>query len=117
VRYLIVSETYGFFLGAHASYVFESIFGKTDSGSKNKMYAIFAKENPFGIYAAASFSSKADAQYYMDNYLSKIHNDLKIVDVESNHKHVSVTDLIRAGFVEYTHDMMDNLPMFSEEIH
>jgi hypothetical protein len=117
MRYLIISETGGFFLGAQASYVFESLFGNADTSSKNKTYAIFAKENPFGISSAASFSSKEDAEYYMNNYLSKIHEDLKIVSVETDRKHISATELIKSGFGDYTHDMMDNLPMISDEVH
>jgi hypothetical protein len=112
MRFLIVSEKHGFFLGVQPNAVFGSLLGEKESS-----YVIFAKENPYQIVAAVSFEHEAQAQYYIDAYLNKIYDDLKIVSLNTSHKHVNVVDLIKAGFESYTHSMMDSLPMLSETIH
>jgi hypothetical protein len=118
MKYLIVSETHGFFLGAHTNEMLEALFGQiTAIESSFKKHAIFAKENPFGIYSAVSFSTKEDAQFYIDKYLSNIFGDLKVVNIASNEKYINVIDLIKANYGKYTHDMMDNLPTQSDSVH
>ena len=107
-RYIIVSDTMGAFLGTHLSSLF---------GEDSKMFVLFAKTDIFGIYKAASFETKEEAKIYIKDYLSKRFDDLKILEIYTEDKYISVVHLIKAGYSEYTHMMVDNLPMISEDYH
>jgi hypothetical protein len=39
------------------------------------------------------------------------------VEIESSGQYVDVIDLIKSGYTQYTHDMVDALPMDNETIH
>jgi hypothetical protein len=43
--------------------------------------------------------------------------DYGIIQVETKDKYVSIIDIIKAGYEEYTHNLIDFLPMDSEAIH
>lgn len=101
MRYLIVEKERGLFLGAY------------------KNLFLFARSNIFPIVRAPSFESLQDAEYYIASYL-KTENDGRtygVIEVESKDKYVNVVDVIKAGYKEYTHDLIDFLPMQSEAIH
>jgi hypothetical protein len=66
---------------------------------------------------APSFDSEEDAAYYIENYLKTTERTYGIIQVESKDKYVSVIDVIKAGYKEYTHNLIDFLPMDSEAIH
>ena len=108
MRYMIADEDFGVFLGTHMS---------TLIGDKNRIYAIFAKTDMFGIYKATSFDTDVDAGLYIDDFLSKGYDKLSVVPIESKEKYVCVSKIIKAGYEKYTHDMMDNMPMLSDAVH
>ena len=41
----------------------------------------------------------------------------RIAEIHSDGQYVDVIDLIKSGFTQYTHDMVDALPMYNETIH
>jgi len=99
LKYLIVEKDRGLFLGAY-----KNIF-------------LFARNNIFPVVKAPSFDSEEDAEYYIDNYLKMDERTYGIIKVQSKDKYVSVIDVIKAGYKEYTHNLIDFLPMDSEAIH
>ena len=99
MRYLIVEKEKGLFLGS-----FRTLY-------------LFAKGNIFGIVKAPSFGTEVDAEYYIANYLPKEDAKYGVISVESKDKYVSIIDIIKAGYGEYTHDLIEFLPMQSEAIH
>lgn len=108
MRYMIASEDLGLFLGTQIS----SLLG--DSG---KILVIFAATDVFGIYKATSFDSEEDANRYIEEFLSKKYKNLRVLPIEVKEKYVSAIDAIKAGYEQYTHMMVDNLPMQSETVH
>jgi hypothetical protein len=99
MRYLIVEKNRGLFLGAY----------------RNNF--LFARHCVFPILRAPSFSTEEDAEYYIENYLKMNERDYGIIQVETKDKYVSIIDIIKAGYEEYTHNLIDFLPMDSEAIH
>lgn len=109
MRYMIADEDFGVFLGTHMSTPLAE--------EKSKLYAIFARNEMFGIYKATSFDNEEDAKIYIDEFLSKGFDKLRILPIESKEKYICASKIIKAGYEKYTHDMMDNMPMLSEDIH
>ncbi len=99
MKYLIVEKDRGLFLGAY----------------RNNF--LFARNNIFPIVKAPSFDTEQDAEYYIENYLKTDGRTYGVIQVESKDKYVSVIDVIKAGYKEYTHNLIDFLPMDSEAIH
>lgn len=99
MRYLIVEEQKGVFLGAY-----------------NK-FALFAENDGLGMTKAYSFDSKLKAQQYIDKSFEKDDCIYKIVEIDANTTYVKVEDMILQGYGKYTHYLMDNIPMKSGAIH
>lgn len=99
MRYLIVEKDRGIFLGS-----FKSI-------------SLFAKGNIFGITKAPSFEKEEDAEYYIGYHLPKEERQYGIIEIKSDEKYISIIDIIKQGYGEYTHDLIEFLPMQSESIH
>lgn len=101
MRYLIVEKERGLFLGAY------------------KQYFLFARNNIFPIVRAPSFESLEDAEYYIAAHLKKEEDDRTygVIEVESKDRYVGIIDILKAGYKEYTHELIDFLPMQSEAIH
>lgn len=99
MRYLIIEKDLGLFLG-----VYQGVF-------------IFAKGNVFPIVKAPSFDSEQDAEYYIAKYFPKGGKTYGVIKVESKDKYVGVADILKAGYKEYTHEMIDFIPMISGAIH
>lgn len=99
MRYLIVEKTRGLFLGMFRNYF------------------LFAKDNVFAIAKVPSFNTENDALQYISENLSIDGAEYGVISVESKHKYVSIVDVIKQGYSEYTHDLIHFLPMQSEAIH
>jgi hypothetical protein len=108
MRYMIAEKELGLFLGTHINSIISD---------KGKMFVIFAGTDIFGISKATSFDTQEDAQLYIDDFLSKRYDNLVVLPINAKEKFISVIDVIKAGYEQYTHSMMDNIPMYSEEIH
>jgi hypothetical protein len=98
-RYIIIEKDLGVFAG---------VFDK---------YPVFAKNDIFGFNRITSFSSRENAEEWIHNYLNKDKNEFDIVEIETPYDFVTIIDVIRSGYGQYTHYMMDNIPMISDKIH
>lgn len=99
MRYLIVEKDKGVFLGSVRSSF------------------LFAKYNIFPVVKAPSFDSEASAEYYIENYLPKEDRQYGVIQIDVTDKYVSIVDIIKQGYAEYTHELIDFMPMQSEAIH
>lgn len=99
MRFIIVDEEKGVFLGAY-----------------NK-FAVFAENDALGMTRAFSFDTKLKAQQYIDRSFGKDDNVYKVIEVDAKTTYVKVEDIIRQGYGKYTHYLMDNIPMRSQAIH
>lgn len=101
MKYAIVEERLGFFLGSY------------------EKYGLFAATDPSGIPKAYGFSSEKDATEYIKEFLNPRKGNWKVVSVETdnNDNYIDVIDLIKGGYSEYTHNMAMGLPMQSLAIH
>lgn len=99
MKYAIIEEDLGFFLGAH------------------QKYGIFAGNDSFGIPKAYAFTSEEEAEEYIKEFLGPHRGEWKIVGIETKDKYIHVVDLIKEGYSKYTHNMIEGLPMISTQIH
>lgn len=99
MRYAIIEEELGFFLGAY------------------EKFGVFAKTDIFGLDKAYGFESREDADEFIDEYLGRDRGDWFVVEINTDNKYIDVIELLKSGYGEYTHSMADNLPMTNFEIH
>lgn len=99
MKYAIAEEELGFFLGAF------------------QKFGIFAKNDVLGLSKAIAFDTKEEANDYIDEYLGRDRGDWNVVPVDTKGEYVDAIYLIKNGYHQYTHKMMDALPMTSTLIH
>lgn len=99
MKYLIVEKEKGVFLGAYRS------------------IHLFAKDNIFPIIKAPSFDTQQLAEFYIAQTFSGDGLQYGVIEIDSKDKYVSLVEIIKQGYAEYTHDLIDNLPMISEKFH
>lgn len=99
MKYTIVEEELGFFLGAF------------------QKFGIFAKNDVLGLSKAIAFDTEKEANEYINDYLGRERGEWKIIPVETEYEYVDAAYLIKNGYGKYTHKMMDSLPMTSTLIH
>lgn len=99
MRYIIIEEKLGVFIGSY------------------KQVALFAKNDIFGFTRVFSFDKREEAEEYINLFKQDDDHVYKIAEVESKTKYVKVEDLIKQGYGDYTHYMMDGIPMTSELTH
>ena len=99
MRYAIVEEDLGFFLGAF------------------QKFGVFAKTDVFGLHKAFGFESEEEANRFINEYLGRDRGDWSVVSVKTNDKYIDVIDLLKNGYSKYTHNMADSIPMVSNSIH
>lgn len=102
-RYVIADQDMGIFLGTYNG----EDFGDEDD---NRVYICFASQNPFGLTNSCSFNTEAAAKFFINNaFPPSKRQGLKILPVESETDFPSAIDLIKSGYGEFTHDMIDGL--------
>jgi hypothetical protein len=100
MRYIVVDEDRGVFLGSF------------------NQYALFAKNDILGSTKAFSFDTQDEAEEYIEKVFSKNKNaECKVIEIEAKNKYVRVEDIIKQGYGMYTHYLVDNLPMQSDSFH
>lgn len=110
MRYVIIDEEMGVFLGTHR-------MPAPGGNGILSIMRIFSKNDMFGISRAYSFDTKREAFKYMQAFLIEDYPLCKVAEIHSDGQYVDVVDLIKSGFTQYTHDMVDALPMYNETIH
>ena len=111
MRYLITDETYGLFLGTQSVSVSETM---------SSVIVLFSKTDPFGIRKAFTFDSEIDAHAYIERFLRKgeeEYDNLSVIKVPGEEKYMDFIEVIKAGYGRYVEDMINSIPMISEEIH
>lgn len=99
MRYIIIEKSMGVFLGSYT------------------VFAIFAKNEKFGITKAVSFNTRKEAQAFIEAFLNKENTEFDVVEIDSKDHLVRVEDIIRAGYGQYTYELLNNLSTPSESIH
>jgi hypothetical protein len=99
MRYAIIEENLGFFLGAF------------------QKFGVFAKTDLFGLHKAYSFKTEEKANEFVNEYLGKDRGDWSVVSIDTNEKYIDVVHLLKSGYGRYTHNMVDSLPMTNREVH
>lgn len=99
MRYIVVDEVRGVFLGSF------------------NQYALFAKNDILGSTKAFSFDTRDEAEEYIENVLKNKNADCKVIEVDAKNKYVRVEDIVKQGYGRYTHYLVDNLPMQSDSFH
>ena len=99
MRYLIIEKDLGLFLG-----YYKGIF-------------LFAKESTLPVTKVPSYDSIEEAEFYISQYLPKKDKKYGVISALSEDKYISVIGLIKQGYAEYTHNMIDYLPMLTETMH
>jgi hypothetical protein len=99
MRYAIVEKDNGLFLGYH-----RGIF-------------LFARENFFPVVKVPSYDTLEEAEYYISTYLPKKNKKYNVIEVNSKDRYLNLVDLIKQGYAEYTHKMLEFLPTLNDTIH
>jgi hypothetical protein len=98
-KYLAINKEKGVFLGTYSGYAF------------------FAKTDPTGMSNAYAFDDENTARFFLNTNLPAQANSTFFVPIDSKANYVSVVDIIKAGYGDYTYKMMDALPMVSTTVH
>ena len=100
MKYLIICEKRGVFLGTYLRLGFFSLLDN------------------FGSYKAPAFDSIKDAIDYAEEFMN-IDKTQKFMypSFSTKEKHISIIDIARSGYGQYAGDMMSNLPNYSETMH
>ena len=98
-RYLLINKEMGVFLGTYLKYV------------------IFAKSDTDEIVKAYSFKDEESARKFAKIGTEMSEEDYFIAPIEANDKYVHVVDLIKAGYGDHVHNLMNNIEMVSYQVH
>lgn len=109
VRYVILHDHEGVFLGTHIDH------SRDIDRDDDVVYVLWAQENIFSVCKAYSFERKEDAALFADTTLRRW-KGTKIVGINTLDKYVDVVDLVKDGYGNYTHDMIDCIPC-SDTVH
>jgi hypothetical protein len=101
MKFIIICEERGVFIGTHQGMAF------------------FSKLKSFGAYKAYAFDGFEEAEKYAETYLSGEEKEFVYYFpcFETDEKYVSLVDIIKAGYAEYTGDMLLGMPVESELIN
>jgi hypothetical protein len=116
MKYIIIDPEEGVFLGTAKNDELDSISG-VPAGVK--ILALFSTHNIFDITKAVSFNSSNEAEQYLKTYIQRGCPKAFVakIDAPASNEFVDVIDIIKAGYGEYTREMVDAIPMYNKEIH
>ena len=122
-RYILIDNKLGVFLGSYSMQDFieprEILEGRVNMLREDpRSYALFAKHNPFGVVDAESFDTKEeDEQFVRDAFFDVGGVRLQAMPVDTDRDDPDVVDIIKAGYGDYTFDMLDGLEIHNDKIH
>jgi len=98
MRYIIICEERGVFLGTHEKYGF------------------FSEMDDFGCYKAPSFNGADEAQEYAEKFLNgnKQHKYI-YAEFDTKENYISCIDMIKNGYGKHTGHMIENLPNYDDK--
>jgi hypothetical protein len=103
MRYLILEEQYGIFLGILPT--------------ETKQLILFAKTDILGTTKAISFDTKEIAENFIEIFLNTatkqiIHEPkFDIIGIETKEKYVHIIDIIKEGYGKYCHMLLNNIEL------
>jgi hypothetical protein len=103
MRYVILEEKYGIFLGILPI--------------ETKQLILFAKNDILGTTKAISFDTKELAKNFIEIYLNtatkQLTDDPKfdVIEIQGNEKYVHIFDIIKEGYGKYCHMLLDNVEL------
>lgn len=111
-----MDEKLGVYLGSYDASVFGDLIEDTSAASKR--YAAFAGCNPFGVVHGLCFDNTEQAEIFMYSTFSSKTFNTRVVPIDIDADVASVIDIIKSGYGDYTHDMLDFwIDESSETIH
>jgi hypothetical protein len=115
-KYVIIDPEDGVFLGTTGRDAAEAFI---DVPRGARVIALFSGNNIFDLTKAAAFFTERDADDYMRAYIKRPSSRAFVAKIESDSKepYVDVVDLIKSGYGEYVEDMVDAIPMLSQDVH
>ena len=115
-KFVIIDPADGVFLGTTGRDAAEAFI---DVPKGARVIALFSGNNIFDLTKAAAFFTEKDADEYMRAYIKRPTSGSFVAKVSSDSKdpYVDVVDLIKSGYGEYVEDMIDAMPMLSQNIH
>jgi hypothetical protein len=122
-KYILIDNNLGVFLGSYSMQDFiqpeEILEGRVDMLKKDtRSYALFAARNPFGVTEADSFDSKEEAEQFARDVFFDISGvRLSAVPVDTDLEDPDLVDIIKAGYGDYTFDMLAGLETTNDTIH
>jgi hypothetical protein len=124
-RFIIIDDTRGVFLGSYSTSIFEETQTELaediyDVVGDNKLYALFAYNNPFEVACAPTFICKREANAYIKDYLTSelfINIRAEPVLTYTEDGWASLAEMIKSGYEKHTHEMLKTLSTKSSLIH
>ena len=102
-RYILADKDMGVFLGTYDG---EELGYEGDG----RVFACFAANNPFNLTTACSFKTERAAIIFArDMFAPAKQKKLTALPVETDSEFQSVVDIVKAGWVEESADMLDIL--------
>jgi len=105
MRYIIIDPKDGVFLGT----------AQIPETGDYRM--LFSANNIYEITKSTAWTSREDAEHYMQKYVKKFCPFSYVVEIDCNEDFADVVDIVKSGYGEFTHDMLDFMPLYSELIH
>ena len=116
-KYVIIDPEEGVFLGTTGR---NDIPPYVDIPQDARIVALFSGNNIFDLTKAVAFFHKEDAQSYLHQYIYRRCPDAFIASIKTEKNttpYVDAIDILKSGYGQYIPDMLDALPMPSQELH
>jgi len=99
MKFIIICEQRGVFIGTYQGMAF------------------FSKMKSFGAYKAYAFDGFEEAENYANMILGGEEHIFYFPCFETDEKYISVVDIIKCGYGDYTGDMLLGMPLENEYVN
>ena len=116
-KYVIIDPDDGVFLGTTGR---NDIPEFVDVPRDARVVALFSGNNIFDLTKAVAFFHEEDAHTYLNTYISRRCPTAFVAPIRTEKDmtpYVDAVDILKAGYGRYIEDMLDSLPMPSQELH
>lgn len=116
-KFIIIDPEDGVFLGTTNR---NDLPPYVDIPQDARIVALFSANNIFDLTKAVAFFHEDDAKKYLNTYIARRCPDAFVASIETNKNetpYVDAVDILKAGYGSYIEDMVDALPMLSQELH
>jgi len=116
-KFVIIDPEDGVFLGTTGR---NEIPPYVDIPQEAKIVALFSGNNIFDLTKAVAFFHEYDAHTYLRTYISRRCPNAFVAPIETSKNdipYVDAIEILKAGYGSHVEDMIDALPMPSQELH